>query len=175
MKQHGSPHPSRIILLFTMQTMQTSQTGRQFAEHQALHCKCESSSPCTPTRTPRDISPPDLLASTTHPCQVCLPPLLLVLLGSFHRIRGSIDAPAGNDKVCTTTNSRLGSLILLTELIALGRKIDTRREDDEILVLGRGHSGRNVRQRSGRDESQHKTLVFPCVVDRGRCVIPSSQ
>lgn len=117
----------------------------------------------------------EFLLSTPDTGQVRLPPLLLVLFRSLNGIRSRVDTTAGNNKVRTTADCRLGSLILLAQLVTLRREVHTGSEDDKVFILVGTHTGGNVGQSAGGNEAQHETLVFACVVDGGRGVITRSE
>lgn len=101
---------------------------------------------------------------------VCLPPLLLVLLHSFDRVLRRIDTATRDNEVRSAADSRLRGLVLLTELIALGRQVHSGGEDNEILVLCGGNSCIDFAQRAGRHKTQHEFGVLASDIDRGGSV-----
>jgi hypothetical protein len=99
--------------------------------------------------------------------QIRLPSLLLVLLGSLDRVRRRVNTTTRDNKVRTATDSRLRRLILLTELIALGREVDARSKNDKVLTLRGRNSRVDLAEGTGRHKAQHEAGVLPGDVDGG--------
>lgn len=64
---------------------------------------------------------------------------------------------------------------MLAQLIAFGRKVDARGEDDKVLVVVGAHAGGDIGQSASGNEAQHEALVFTCVVDRSGGVSARSE